>query len=384
MADIARLRAHGGMNGYIHPAMSVFRHILPLICGALLFASCSGPVPRDSLRSAALPNSESATEAWSTRQAQAHVSFLDGADLEGRESATRGFSRTASYIAARLKGFGIQPVLAAEYRLQYAAQTSAVTQSSIQLVTPDSLDLIRGEDYLVSGLSESLRMSGQGRLPQNVAGLHWNARLDSLSRNSTWDWRISIDVESGINLASMHIAGFLPGAKPQERDSLIILVAPVDGLGMQGISSWSDGTDTSLPSAALLEVTRRLSELERSWSLFGQTVMIVFASRTRSDCSGVDALLKHLPWDRTYVRAIHLLDARHPQACRWQESIAEHGINSSRLLFHQVNTPAINPSVAGFGTWFPRSDLLRSATIDPAVAEVLRVAENVMNAMPIE
>lgn len=384
MVDPRRLRAHGGMNGYIHPAMSVLRNIILFVCGAVLLASCSGSASRNSERSIALLEAELAAASWSAQQVRAHLMYLDGVDLEGRESATRGFSRTAAYIAARLKGFGIQPVLAGEYRWQYATRNSAVISSSVQLLSPDSLQLIRGEDYLLTGVEKSVQMAGQGRLPQNVPGLQWNTEIDSLSRSGMWKWDVSIDVESGINLSSMHIAGFLPGAKPQERDSLVILVAPIDGMGMQGNLSWSDGSDSALPAATLLEVTRRLSSLQRTWSLFGSSMMIVFVSGTRSECSGVDAFLTHLPWDRSHVQAVHLLDIREPQACRWKERMAEHGLETSEIIFHQVYAPSIESSILGFDGWFPRSDLLRSGALEQATNEVIRAAAHVMDAMPKE
>jgi hypothetical protein len=367
----------GGRSAYL-PPMSVLLPIpdlrrtvlLPLLmCSGWLVGCASSPAP-------ALLREEPREVAWSPERVRQHIQTLDGPEMEGRQTAARGFVRAANYVAGRLRNMGLQPVLQREYRMQYAARISRANRMDMRVIDQDTVQWMPGKEFLLIDVPSGWQAAGRGG---PVAGNDFMVFQDEVASNWTENvqWRFDVRVQEDATTAPMHVVGMLPGADPVQRDSLVVLMAPMDGYGLQRVQSWTDGRDVSIPAAALLEATRRLATLQRQWAFLPYSVLVVFVSGTVDACQGVDSLVRHFPWDTNAIKAVHILRMEADTRCHWRD-----GWPPAVPVSHwTAYTPFSPDGTFGFGPWRPRSEMLDVDALDAAVAEAMRVAQGVMEAV---
>ena len=300
--------------------------------------------------------------------------------MEGRQTATRGFGRAAAYVAGRLRGMGIQPVLQGEYRWQYAAMIRRANRLDLRVIDPDTTRWLPGRDMLITDIPQRWRASGQGLSIPGADFLRWRDGAQA-SWSEEARWRFEVDVVEEVTTAPMHVMGYLAGADPLLRDSLVVLVAPLDGFGLQREQSWTDGRDLSLPAAVVLEATRRLTTMQRQWAFLPHSTMIVFISGTWDACQGGEALLRHLPWDKEAVLGIHVVRMAADERCDWPRLVSGQADLDIPVTLWPVYSPFDPEAGFGFGPWRPRSMVLRDEATTLAVDEALRVARGLMEAI---
>lgn len=328
-------------------------------------------------------------ETRQANQVRADLAFLDGAEVEGRQTASRGFTRTAAYLAQQMSAHGLQPVLAGEFRSQYAAAIHRVVNhglASVESVDGDTTRLVWGEDYLLVDIKESVGVSESLQRP-TAQGLIWHSELPSSELN----WNASITVESRATTAPMHVIGMIPGADPIRRDSVVVWLAPADGSGMQNTASWTDGSDLAIPSAALLAASRRAAALQRTWASIPQTVMVAFVSGTRDECSGPEMLARHFPWDAELIARIVVADmasvdrttstdlTASTKRCNWERVFKK--VTAPVTVLHAYQ-PFASPAEYGFGIFRPRSETQRPDALDVATTEALRLSREFLEWLP--
>ena len=147
-------------------------------------------------------------------RARGDISYLDGTESEGRSTASRGFTRAATYLAAQLRANGLQPVLDGEYRLQYAARIVRHREVDISWVARDTTRAVPGRDYLITGVPQPESTSNSESPLPDVAGLQWHADVDTEAVR--W-WQVNIQVDDQVSSAPMHVIGMIPGADPNAK-----------------------------------------------------------------------------------------------------------------------------------------------------------------------
>lgn len=358
--------------------MSFFSHILMsrLPAGIVLLLVFCGMGGCATAPAPSLLREEPRELAWSPERVQQHLETLDGVDMEGRQTASRGFTRAAAYVSGRLRNIGLQPVLRREYRMQYAARIRRANRVDLRIIERDTTRWLPGRDFLITDVPSSWRETGSGPLLPNPDFLRWKERITDKWTAET-GWRFDIQVQEDATTAPMHVMGMLPGADPLRRDSLVVLIAPLDGFGFQREQSWTDGRDLSIPAAALLETTRRLAALQQQWAFLPHSVLVVFASGTLDACQGVKSLVRNLPWDSEAILSIHILRMESDTRCDWRKAWKD----VAPVTEWTAYSPFAPDAEYGFGYWRPRTDALRSDPLDASVEEALRVAKNLMEAI---
>lgn len=366
----------GGRSAYL-PPMTVFVPILkavrPAGCALLLAAwlvGCMSSPPPTLLRE------EPREIAWSQERVREHIETLDGEEMEGRQTAARGFTRAAAYVAGRMRNMGLQPVLEREYRMQYAARISRANRMDMRIIDRDTTRWLPGKEFLVVDVPSRWRAAGQGPALGSTDFLVWKDGLTAEWSESV-QWRFDVQIQEDATTAPMHVIGMLPGADPLVRDSVVVMIAPLDGFGLQRVQSWTDGRDVSIPAAALLETARRLATLQRRWAFLPHSVMVVFASGTIDGCQGVQALVRNLPWDARAVKAVHVLRMGADNRCDWDADWPE----TAPVTQWTAYSPFAPDGGFGFGAWRPRSTAIASEALDASVEEALRLARDVMEAV---
>ncbi len=314
-------------------------------------------------------------------RARADISYLDGAETEGRSTASRGFTRAATYLAAQLRANGLQPVLEGEYRLQYAARIVRPRTVDITWVTRDSTRAAQGRDYLITGIPETETRTDTESLLPDLDGIRWN---DDVDMDAIRWWQVDIDIDDQVSSAPMHVIGMIPGADPMHRDSVVVWIAPIDGSGLQGSQSWTDGSDLAIPAAGLMTAARRAATLQRTWSAFPQTIIVALVSGEREQCQGADMLVRHFPWDRTLISSITVVSMEDSTPCLGADlwSTYEDDLPPAGISELNARTPFDTASEHGFGDWRPRSETQRSQALDVATSEALRLARELIDRLP--
>jgi len=257
---------------------------------------------------------------WDLDAIGTHLAYFNSSEVEGRATGSRGFLRAANYISNEMKLAGLQPVLANSYRHQYASQIRVWDRADIRLVGADTLQLVPGRDVLV-GIPYS---NTEGTLSSEI--------VKRMSRQ-TYVVRRNVAYHSEVTTSTIHVSGMIPGRYPVQRDSLILIVAAVDGLGQQGVDSYTDGSDSGIAAAALLEVMNRISETQDTWSLYGPTIMIGFLSGSEGDCLGPEAAFRNVPWQKSRLLRIIALQDNSGTTCDWHGMAEKEGIASRLEVF---------------------------------------------------
>lgn len=266
---------------------------------------------------------------------RSHVEALNTSDLEGRETGRLGGVRASVYVAGVLRSHLLQPVLEGEYRWLYPLRKPVLEHASLHVMQLDTLRLIPGTAFLVDSQSGSGSWSGAfgpNERPLDVLerGIRLNSvgfrpgpltspdgpvrlgllspALDRLGRPASRAGSIQARVEMSEELVSgIHVLGFLPGSHPVHRDSLVLVMARYDGWGVQGAGMWTNGTDSGLDAAVLLETARMLAVAQDSDRSIPFSVLFAFVSGVEEACQGMQWLEKHVPWDREAIRHVIVL-----------------------------------------------------------------------------
>ncbi len=370
---------------------------LTLIFGLLLAGCASSPVLP--------PDRSSSNPEWDLGLIRSHAVFLDGEDPEGRKTGTRGFNRAAAYVAGQLSEFGLQPVLSDEFRLQYASKISMIPRAQVSIVGVDTLSFVRGTDYLVepgSGagtiripiqridaeqgvqIPDSLSISvinhtrPDGNFGASYPTIHIREGLLASFPAAEYEVVVTTEKISTVSTAPMHIVGYIPGADPVHRDSLRIILAPIDGFGLDGQRSWTDGSDSSMPASALLEVARRMSHLQNTWGIFKSSFMIAFVSGTRGSCDGGVSLFRNLPWDKSRVASLAVIESEGSRDCDWGGVLKTTDLSAPFIDYSfEVGSP--DSARERMGEHFPRPHLLQSEYLDEAVIRAVQMSEMILS-----
>ncbi len=267
------------------------------------------------------PNATSVQEAsdpenqWNSDNLTTHIVQFNSVEMEGRETGTRGFLRAATYVSSELEKVGLQPIQGKSYRHQYASRIMVLAPAVINLIGRDSLRLVQGDDYLVGH-------------KDGVAEILYSPRVTDLVTNRGYLVRPNVVSTETVTTSTVHISGFIPGRLPVRRDSLILILAALDGQGRQGVSSYTDGSDLGVASAALLETVRRISRMQDTWSVLGPTILVSFVSGTLEDCQGPDSVLRSLQWKKSNVVRVIVLEDSKIASCEWDKMLLEQGISA--------------------------------------------------------
>lgn len=319
----------------------------------------------------------------SQSRVRSDISFLDGAEPEGRRTASRGFTRTASYLAGQMREAGLQPVLSGEYRIQYASTIRRASEASVQWLGRDTTRAVRGEDFLITDRPDAF--SGRGSVSDlpDFDWLIWNTEVTE-SRDGKQEWTMQVKMEERVSTAPMHVVGLIPGAHPVSRDSLVVVLAPVDGSGLQGSGSWTDGSDLSIPAVSVLSAMRQAAAHQETWTLYSQTIMVALLSGSSEECQGPDAFFRHFPWDRSMVSQVVVVSMQTESNCDWQALWQRHvGIGSGpKIVVLRAYAPFPKSADSGFGQWRPRSESLLPDALEVGTNEALRLAREIMSLLP--
>ena len=376
---------HGREITYLPPMLRYRFHLrlsaLASLCFAgllMLFGACA-PAPPIVLQ---IP--DMADDGVWEDQARIDIAYLDGPEVEGRQTATRGFFRAAAYLSARMDESGLQPVLVDEYRMQYAARLRRATDLSVQVIGEDTTVVRQGNDFLVTGAPQPLDVSGTVPTLPVLDWIQWSEdiRIDMGSEST---WRMVAEVEAYVSTAPMHIVGMLPGADPVRRDSLTLIVAPVDGAGLQGAESWTDGGDLTLPAAAVLSVMRRMASYQNRWSLYPESTMFSLLSGTRDGCLGPEQFLRNAPWDRSRISRIIVVTMQADATCDWPgllNGIADDQAHAPNIVRFRAYAPFEAQAASGFGSWRMRSSIQQTDALNRATTEAIRLAREIMAIIP--
>ena len=314
---------------------------------------------------------------WSPPRVRAHMSYLDGPEVEGRQTATRGYTRAAAYVAGHLRDIGLQPILNREYRLQYAARIRRSVRAEFRTIDADTLNWRLGEKWILTDIPSAVRSSGTGLPLPDAPYFAWNPEAVEAVTDST-RWSMEIGMQEQVTSAPIHVVGMLPGADPRVRDSLMVVIAPLDGFGFQGDQSWTDGRDLSIPAAALLESSRRMAFMQERWSLYPQSILIMFASGTSDACQGLAAIQRHFPWDMNLVSRVTVVRMQADERCNWQEEFSQAPLEHARFSQLVAYSPFVEDGEYGFGAWRPRSEALGSGQVEGALVVAMRLAQEIM------
>ncbi len=281
-----------------------------------LFGGCLAP-KQSALQGASfgIPDSPNLEERWDMDQLTAHISLFNAAEIEGRASGSRGFLRAASYVSSELEAFGLQPIQVQNFRHQYASSVSVLERSSAELIGRDTLRLVQGEHFIAvrEGASDSLLLLKKYRDLLSAGGYAFHPQVVRSKQITT---------------STMHISGMIPGMHPTERDSLVLIVAALDGNGLQGVTSYTGGTDLGLAASALLEVARRVSSMQLTWSFFRPTVMVSFLSGSLDEFEGPDSALRSLPWEKSHIKKVIVLEDSRTVPCDWLVLLSKNQITA--------------------------------------------------------
>jgi len=334
----------------------VARIIVASVLSGLLFG-CGSPqrslIPED-------PKSS-----WNAENIRSNLALLNAPGSEGRGNGTRGFVQSSVFIASLLKSSGLQPILEQEYRHQYPSKITVVEKSNIWLAGKDTLQFIRGQDFLIH-----LPMGS----PEIVFSPVAREKIDSGLYSEIRD----VKSRKQVTLSTLHVSGIIPGRDPVKRDSLVWIFAPLDGFGLQGSNSYTDGSDTGIATAALLEVTRRIADMQQSWSFVGHSIMVSFLSGSRIECQGPQNAFKMIPWDKKHIKRVIILEDAPLSECPWTEMADAQGVMAPVLILSGMPPVVTSDSSTPFYPFILRSRLLEKSVMDALVAQSMDLSKQAM------
>lgn len=119
-----------------------------LVLGGGLAACGSLPVTEP-------PRPTVAAPLWNEGALREHLRFFNGADVEGRATGTAGFATAASYVAAQMAEYNLQPTRHSSFQRLYPIPLVEPTFASLSGTAGDTLHLEAGVDYIPDGRSDA-------------------------------------------------------------------------------------------------------------------------------------------------------------------------------------------------------------------------------------
>ncbi len=140
--------------------MRPFRFSIGLLLALLLLLGAVQAMGCQSLSVAEEPpRSTPEQPLWSDEALREHLRFFNGPDVEGRATGTSGYAMAASYVAARMAEFELQPVLAGTAQIVYPTPINEIRASLFTFADAESDTLFYpGVDFLPDGRSDSGRV----------------------------------------------------------------------------------------------------------------------------------------------------------------------------------------------------------------------------------
>ena len=259
------------------------------------------------------------------------LELVGSPEFEGRETGYRGGARTAAWVAGLMGSARLQPLMEGEYRWQYPLRKQVLTRLDVLQVSPDTVRFVHGTAYLLD------RDSGQGTLTQRLAGGPY-VRSDRLIVDSTaihpgpytasgsairmmWlpsalrrlpqgsstaSVRISVEFEERM-VSGLVVGGFLPGAHPLKRDSIRVVVARMDGQGLQGAWDWTNAADPGVGLVSMLDAMGEASRRQDMERRYPFSTLFLAVSGIEEACQGAEWIMDHLPWDRNHIQSVLLV-----------------------------------------------------------------------------
>jgi len=339
--------------------MKTTTYLLICVCFCFGFVGCA---PREArlLTTPVDPASD-----WDLTAVTEHVLYFNSIESEGRKTGTRGYFHSANYVAARLKEYRLHPTLLDEYRQQVAIKLRTPERIRIYLSERDTLNLVQGQDFIL--------------LPtQDDFDVLYSPAITSQIQAGRYKLTEEVRSQEQITTGAIHVGGFIPGRHPVLRDSLVIVLAPLDGMGIQGLISYTDGSDFGIASAALLEFVRRFSVMQDRWSFFGPSVLVQFVSGTRQGCQGPEAALRNLPWDKKRVQTIIVMDDAQNPSCDWSKLIREQKILAPLHTLHPNEWALPEAGTMPFYPLVRRDRRIRTPELSFVVQEALKMSSATM------
>ena len=367
-----------------------------ILLGALvLVAGCASSGP---------PADQGTTEEsfWVPEQFSQHLTFLNAPQTEGRGPTTRGANRAAEYVANRLFEGGLQPVRSDSYRTIQPVELWTLDAAGGMIVDGDTTILTLGRDFLVdaqsgSGSAVADLSAGRGLRIRSASSAVTNADsgglvllrdsvslgvaapvldgtpvifpLKPLRDRLGWTGthmptgRLHVEVKKNRHVAAstVHVGGFIPGRSVRSRDSLLVIVAPLDGQGQQGGVAYTDGSRPGIAATALVELAHRASAVQQQWKLFDYTILVTFVSGLHPNCPVSERWLRTLPWDRTAVRAILVMQDR-----RTSCTTPDPGLD---IRYVGLSSPglSVNGQGAVTGGIVRQSEMIRGSSLDELI-----------------
>ena len=305
---------------------------------------------------AAPPRPTPAQPYWNDALLAEHLRFFNGASAGGRATGTPGFGLAASYAAARLAEFELQPGLAGGFRTPFAFRLNQVRRASLRAVGPaDSLVLAPLADFVADGRSDSgsvsatglllapdalseappaaydaatpelallpaggrlLVLPARGLVAARVSAAALRRLVGPVEPGGEGQWRtvdlartVTLAVESAYDAAAVgfNVLGYVPGKHPSHSDTLVIVAADLDAVGEPTGQRLVDLEHFGIEAAAVLE-------LARNYSFFGQrstvpeaSILFALFSGARLGQRGLEAYLRDPLWPLPATRAILLV-----------------------------------------------------------------------------
>ena len=93
--------------------------------------------------------------AWRDDFIREHLRFFNGSESEDRRTGSVGYARTAAYVAARMRQFGLQPAVHGDFRLVYQTPLNLPVDADLVALGNDTLFFYPGVDFLADARSDS-------------------------------------------------------------------------------------------------------------------------------------------------------------------------------------------------------------------------------------
>ena len=170
---------------------------------------------------------------WHDAYLREHLRFFNGTESEGRGTASRGYTRTAAYVGARMRQFGLQPGLQNDFRLIYPTPLNYPLAAELVALASDTLRFYPGVDFLPDARSDSGRVEYERVLFLPNDPSRWPRREATAPRVALLDARriqnVPLDAVRDAGFSALLVVGPLrPHTAPQPVSGLVIQqVTPV-------------------------------------------------------------------------------------------------------------------------------------------------------------
>jgi hypothetical protein len=200
---------------------------------------------------------------WEPRQVREHINFLSSSSLAQRSIGTTALDQAAEYVAARMRGYRLQPALE-RYRVPYRAHTHQITSAELAVVGEDSVRLQIGYDFWADGRSDagSISLRNVHLSPRRVIDPMREGTPDvGIFVDGSWATRDQLDSLSAVGFdVAFVIRSLAPVADVKPIDGMLVMqitdatAAWLLGLTRDGFRQlWEDETPSVRSVARRIE-----------------------------------------------------------------------------------------------------------------------------------